>query len=213
VSIYADPISASAHWAGPGNLLAETDRGVTTVVAGDSKYHVIRLTSQDAGAPNGTIVRIYVDENPVPKIELFNSPGSNQGLGIGAIGFGTASTAGQQEIYFDCVYGTNAGAFAPGQELACLGESLVCVPNCNRPFADADPAPGGDGDVDMNDYGLFQRCYTGSFFQGTLPPECKCFDRVSTGPSAGSIDVADFLKFTACQSGDHVPWTPTSDCP
>jgi hypothetical protein len=214
VFVFADPITAGAHWAGPGNLVIETERGASAAVIGDNKYHIIRLTSQDLGGALGRVIRIYVDENATPALEITNAAAAApNAAGIDSIGFGASSTAGEQEIYFDCVYGTNAGAFAPGEEEACLGESLVCVPDCNHPFADADPAPEGDGDVDMNDYALFQRCYTGSNFAGSLPPECDCFDRVQTGVSANSIDAADFQKFVLCAGRDQVPWVPTVDCP
>ncbi len=216
--IFADPtgggsdgISASAHWAGAAGQVVETDRGVAMPATGDGNYHIIRLTSQ-ALTGLGNVIRVYVDENPTPVLEITNAGSVGSDAGLDAVGFGAGDTEGQQEIYFDCFYGTNAGAFAPGEEDDCIG-SLVCVPSCNHPFADADPVPDGDGDVDVDDFAFFQRCYTGPDFAGVLSPECKCFDQDSTGASAGSVDSRDFLKFVACQSGANVPWVPTVACP
>ncbi|MGB4256755.1 MAG: BNR-4 repeat-containing protein [Phycisphaerae bacterium] len=72
---------------------------------------------------------------------------------------------------------------------------------CNDPFADADR----DGDVDQDDFGLFQRCATGpSSSPGLLPPECACFDRDHGGRGDGDVDEHDLEAFLACESGPAV---------
>lgn len=75
-----------------------------------------------------------------------------------------------------------------------IGRTAVCP----KPFADVD----GDKDVDMDDFGEFQRCYTGISFG--IADGCSCFDRNSNG----GIDNDDFLKFTACRSGPAIPANP-----
>ncbi len=75
---------------------------------------------------------------------------------------------------------------------------------CNEPFADAD----GDSDVDVDDFGSFQRCFTGAI--GGASPNCACFDRQQDG----DIDNFDFNAFSDCKTGANIPWEPglTPDC-
>lgn len=87
----------------------------------------------------------------------------------------------------------------------------VCTDNvCHTPFADAD----GDGDVDMNDFGRLQRCYTGAG-QGPVPSGqgyeyCHCFDRPQPGFGNGDndVDADDLAKFILCAKGSGVPASP-----
>jgi hypothetical protein len=73
---------------------------------------------------------------------------------------------------------------------------------CNTPWADAD----GDGDVDHDDFAIFQRCYTGP--GGGIPTideyACSCFDRNDDG----SIDQQDFIAFKDCAGGPDLPPAP-----
>jgi hypothetical protein len=73
---------------------------------------------------------------------------------------------------------------------------------CHQPFADAD----FDGDVDQDDLGVFQLCYTGS--TGTIPLEpeyCACLDI----DGDDHIDDSDYALFEQCASGPEVPANPT----
>ncbi len=70
---------------------------------------------------------------------------------------------------------------------------------CPYPFADLDT----DGDVDQDDFGLFQVCSTG--FEPTVPAGCECLNRNGDA----SIDEADFAAFDACFTGPNVPALPT----
>lgn len=77
---------------------------------------------------------------------------------------------------------------------------------CSTPFADVDT----DGDVDQDDFAVFQLCYTGE--SGPLPTEpsyCGCFDR--NGDQ--TINLADYSLFQSCASGPAVPWSATAQCP
>lgn len=84
---------------------------------------------------------------------------------------------------------------------------IVGVP-CNAPFADSD----NDGDVDQDDFGLLQQCFTGP--AGGIPNTgaleyCRCFDRNFDQ----KIEQNDVTAFNNCSSGPNVPWTSSANCP
>jgi hypothetical protein len=72
---------------------------------------------------------------------------------------------------------------------------------CNDPFADAD----GDGDVDQDDLGVFQRCLNDGC--GLMPPACACFDR----DADDDVDGEDLAVFEMCASGPGVDADPACD--
>lgn len=75
------------------------------------------------------------------------------------------------------------------------------LPPCGELYADRDV----DGDVDQEDFGVFQICYTGvGVFE--LSGECACFNR--DGDS--DVDQADFGAFQLCVSGPDLLADP--DC-
>ena len=71
--------------------------------------------------------------------------------------------------------------------------ATVC---CPYPFADADH----DTDVDQEDFGAFQICYTGP--TGGVPTGCGCFDR----DKDGNVNDLDFTAFADCFTEANVPW-------
>ncbi len=79
---------------------------------------------------------------------------------------------------------------------------------CERnPYADRD----GDGDVDLDDFGEFQKCYAGP---GAAPTQaCRIFDRPEPGFPNGDndVDAEDLAKFDACLSGANIPADTTCD--
>ena len=87
------------------------------------------------------------------------------------------------------------------QSCSVCNQTSCPQPPCNNPFADKD----GDGDVDMNDFAAFQRCYTGS--AGGVPAGCSCYDR----DHSGAIDSSDFAAFKLCATRDKVPADPNCD--
>ena len=77
----------------------------------------------------------------------------------------------------------------------------IVIP-CNEIMFDAD----NDGDVDHEDFGVFQQCYTGD--QGIVESnECSCFDH----DNDRDVDAMDFTAFTHCASGPMIPADPTCD--
>jgi hypothetical protein len=86
-----------------------------------------------------------------------------------------------------------------------LGDGTSCGLNgetcdfCPVIFGDAD----FDGDVDMEDFGLFQRCLTGPG-PVALTAECACFDRTKDE----DVDSDDFIFFDNCFSAPAVPADP-----
>ena len=56
-----------------------------------------------------------------------------------------------------------------------------------------------DGDVDMDDFGHLQRCYTGSEIQG----DPACYNACLDGD--GLVDLSDMSLFNGCYSGPNVP--------
>ena len=69
---------------------------------------------------------------------------------------------------------------------------------CPYPWADAD----ADGDVDMEDFAVFQSCYTGS--SAPAPGLCECLD-YNGDHQIGSTDVGEFAK---CATGASIPFFP-----
>ncbi len=88
------------------------------------------------------------------------------------------------------------------------GTGTVCPPAagavtcCPYPFADADT----DGDVDAEDFGTFQVCYSGNGV--AAPSGCECFDREQDT----DVDGVDYTEFNNCWSGPNVPWAPGGSC-
>jgi hypothetical protein len=189
-----DRISATYHWGGPSGLVRENERGVETTVTGDSEYHILRMTAEGGG---GSLINVnlYLDEAivlPMPGVADRGIGGAISGEGLG---FGAGSTSGTYDITFDWVTATNAGAFAPGEEVACLGRSLVL--GCPVPFADADE----DGDVDQDDFGALQLCFTGA--NGGILDGCDCFNR----DGDNDVDDWDYGAFEDCATGPGIPWS------
>ncbi len=227
--IWGPSISAQIFWGGDDGWIREGLRGGSRQLnlgsdPGGPKYHTVRVTSRDMGGSLGIVIDVYFDENqnPTPVLHLTNQSAQDSPPGASGFGFGVISGSDVQPIDFDCFAGTDAGAFAPGEEVACGIPSLVCpVPTnpCIHPWgawADTDH----DGDVDLNDFAVFQLCYTGSDL-GPIPatPEyCACMDRGDNNPFDdqpdfdGDIDAADLTAFTNCYTGPDIPWIPGPPC-
>jgi len=82
---------------------------------------------------------------------------------------------------------------------------------CNTPFADVDD----DGDVDQDDFAVFQLCYSLDPPPGGLTATCACLDQGDDDSNGrpdrdGDIDQTDLAVFQRCASGPGVPAEP--DC-
>lgn len=91
-------------------------------------------------------------------------------------------------------YGACDGSFA-GIGVTCEAAACPCTVG-NHIWADADR----DGDIDHDDFGAFQLCYTGLL--GGVPAGCVCFDR----DGGSDIDDDDFTAFKNCVTGPNVPF-------
>lgn len=71
---------------------------------------------------------------------------------------------------------------------------------CNDVAADSD----GDGDVDVADFAVLQRCLTGTLEPAPLPQECTCLDRNNDR----RIEAFDYGAFLSCVGGPSLPPDP-----
>ncbi len=90
-------------------------------------------------------------------------------------------------------YGACAGDFA-GIGVSCEAAACPCTTSTHI-WADADR----DGDLDIDDFAVFQICFTGP--GGGVPAGCSCFDRSFSDPSG--IDTDDFVAFENCATGSR----------
>jgi hypothetical protein len=74
---------------------------------------------------------------------------------------------------------------------------------CPDPFADADE----DDDVDQDDFGALQTCFTGP--GGGVLAGCACFNR----DADNDVDEDDYGAFEDCASGPEVPASTLCDGP
>ncbi len=89
-----------------------------------------------------------------------------------------------------------AGGTFGGQGVFC--NQVTCCPHDPFVWADRD----ADGDVDADDFGGFQICYSGP--GGGVSGTCKCFNR----DNDNDVDVDDLTAFTNCVTGANVPYGP-----
>lgn len=205
-----DSISATLHWGGAtdGVLMDRSRDGQRVTLTPTDDYVIVRMTSIGREGDDwdcSRIVRLYMNENPVPVLEIL-SAGEESNTDKEGFGFGAGSTDGTYDIAFDWVAGTNAGAFGPGEELAVLGRSLI-PKLCPAVFADADE----DGDVDQDDFGEFQACFTGANDPNSQfsRPDCGCFDQ----DRDDDVDEDDYGAFQQCASGPEIPLDPACVAP
>lgn len=77
---------------------------------------------------------------------------------------------------------------------------LTVFPPCNAPQSDVD----GDGDVDLEDFGVFLACFNGpnrAFGADALRPQCRCAD----ADEDTDVDLSDFGVFVGCFNGPNRP--------
>lgn len=96
----------------------------------------------------------------------------------------------------EVAYGLCPAADFKGIGSACAQQNCPCSSSVNV-WADHDV----DGDVDMDDFGQFQRCFAGT--DGVVGAGCECLNHVNDG----TIDGSDFIEFMNCATGAEVQWT------
>ncbi len=90
----------------------------------------------------GRKVKLYLDEDPTPRVEIINAQRLTADLSdTDRFRMGASDVAGTQDVYFDWVVGSAAGAFAPGEEEGLIGHSLVISPTVVTTIAGAKKAP------------------------------------------------------------------------
>jgi hypothetical protein len=106
----------------------------------------------------------------------------------------------------------DSGGTYLGDDTFCGGGNANCGDFCGPPWPDSDL----DGDVDGNDFGYFQRCYTGDDVTA-LSTGCKCMDKFGVGGSGADtfVNQADYAAFEKCISGPNIPFnlaSPPAGC-
>lgn len=201
--------SALLHWGGPDGVIDETKRGVLeqTGVGSDGFFifWIATKGSQDtAGWDCGRVVNLYMMNDSLQilwqKEMVLPSAKSESYEGFF---FGDTSASGTMDVSYDWISGTNAGAFAPGEEVAVLGQSLIPA-GCAVPWPDADE----DDDVDMDDFAMLQRCFS-PVNDPIDQTECRCFDRGGDG----HVDENDVEAFVACATGAGVTFDKNNPPP
>jgi hypothetical protein len=199
-----DASSAEYHWGGADGVAAESKRNLEWHTGlGTSDFVILWVTAKGAQAGDewecGREVNLYivdVDSNVLWHRQIANA--SAEGSSRTGFFFGDSQGALSMDVSYDWVSGTNAGAFAPGEEVAVLGHSLIVSDSgCIIPFPDTDQ----DDDVDMDDFAIFQRCIN---VNGNVSEDCECLDRNRDG----YVDEIDMEAFIACVTGSGVPFDP-----
>ncbi len=213
----------------------------SSVLSDNKGYHVIRLAvvpgindstrgaspAIPSGCGNyyGRKIMMWLDEqvgwaSSLPYVVVDNKEAAQQTSDYqlyNGFMFGVQHRRMELDYSWDWITFTNAGAFAPGEEEAVIGRSLIpsstrCVtpaapPVCNENlWPDAD----SDGDVDQDDFAQFQACYSGDEEYPTPPENCVCFDV----DNSTKIDAADFAAFSSCATGPGIAVAPETapDC-
>jgi len=142
----------------------------------------VNLKLVDGYGPNGTVLATA----PVPQ--------SNEWCYSAVEGFATGHLV---TVVWELVGTVNGTPSAVHADHMTFGATI-----CHNPFADVD----NDGDVDQEDFAVFQICYTGPQ-SGSIPMEpayCSCLDVHPLGAPDGSIDTGDLTLFEACASGPGI---------
>lgn len=197
-----DASSLEYHWGGADGVVAESKRNIEEWTGlGTSDFVIVWMTAK--GAQSGAewqcdrelnLYIVDVDSNILWHRRIANA--SAEGSTRTGFFFGDSQGALRMDVSYDWVSGTNAGAFAPGEEVAVLGQSLIVSDSgCPIRFPDSDE----DGDVDMDDFAIFQRCMSPTI---DVTEECKCLDR----DRDNRVSAADVEALISCMTGSNIPF-------
>jgi hypothetical protein len=123
----------------------------------------------------------------------------------GAMAHNAYAVLHPKQTQYQATYKVYIGDATTGDPVPGYGSSTVTwtwqVDLCQTHvvWADADD----DGDVDQDDFGVFQVCMGNT---APYPPEmqwCRCFDRNGNG----TVDAADVDEFSKCDAGPNVLWS------
>lgn len=173
--------------------------------------------------PKRNVMKLYIDVcNPPTTIAGISTTQGNAGstaagVQITGTGFVTGTTPVLSQTGMPDIVGTNINVTDANTLTADFvipadapsGLRNVVIPGCTssstlpNAFRIKSCVPirfddDGDGDVDMDDFAVFQACYTGT--STTIPSGCSCFDTNADG----MIDATDFAAFEACATGPDV---------
>ena len=138
-------------------------------------------------------------------IDWFTLDGGGAGVSNASTGgaYGLSGTTGQPDARNQAMTGGNYGLIG----------GFWFMPACAQIPADFD----GDCDVDADDFGLLDACWTGPNVPYTppdiLPPECALTPNgdgyiPADFDADGDVDQADFSRFQRCYSGQNNPADP-----
>ena len=169
----------------------------------------------DNGDPQSILTaNIMVGETPASSLELWLGTGNMKSIdGFDPWTRVTLDYSGEVSediaVVFD-IAAVGGGTGHPVASVTLDDVQLLGITSCSDPFADADD----DGDVDQDDFAVFQLCYSddGNPFP-TDPEYCSCFNRPEGDPPQGDVDIdqTDAAAFEACASGPQVPADDTCD--
>jgi len=180
--------------------LRETLASGSTVVLPnlfDGNWHQIVMTIEDAPASRVNVRGYHNGQLISPAYERLNTtfePAPVTQPVYASVSYQTALLGDLEDLSF-----WNR-ALTP-EEIAYMFEFRALMPE-PPPWPDVDE----DGDVDMEDFAVFQRCYSGSGNPLTDPQTCARFDR----DVDNDIDTIDMRQFSNCATGADVPFDPAS---
>lgn len=206
-----DASSAEFYWGGADGEAAECKRNVIyDTGVGTSDFVILWITSKgsepaDEWRCDRDVDLYIVDLDGTVLWHEQITDADAEGSTYRGFYFGDSAGLLGMDVSFDWVTGTNLGAFAPGEEEAVLGRSLIISePTCDQPFPDSN----SDGFVDMVDFAFLQRCYSPTV---EVAEACLCFDRTHDD----YIDENDVELFLPCALGPNVPFdesNPPTNC-
>ncbi len=157
-------------------------------------WHVYRMTIR------GQDLNVYADENPQPVIRgtrAFVSPLAQLWVMIGS-----GSSAGVQDVYYDYVYWTTQGAFAPGEGFVAshTGDSETATLTANSaPFNQYSPS--------LNRVRFTINDTDGQIYQSPAYTVAVS-SIVGDYDDDGDVDQSDFSHLQNCFSGEAFPSMP-----
>lgn len=157
---------------------------------GESQQNILNWTAPNDGNLSGIVIRYRLDQTPAGPADgqlaadLAVSPGASGSFVHANLTNGTPYYYAAFSYFQDASRHYSAGRFAQATPAMRIDRDK-------------------DGDVDQEDFGWFQLCYSGSTVPQTAP---ACTDARIDGDE--DVDAGDFAIFQGCMSGANVPADP-----